>query len=81
MDQEDERYLVDLVKNLVKEYVRGEDCLNLLALPMTNDAANSSAARLVKEAGAQRRTIGQLEPDPHVFGTAGANVGRGTYQT
>ena len=27
---------------------------------MTNDAANSSAARLVKEAGAQQRTIGQL---------------------
>lgn len=56
---------MDLVKNLVKEYVRGEDCLNLLALPMTNDAANSNAARLVKEAGAQQRTIGQLEPSPH----------------
>ncbi|SLM36997.1 P-loop containing nucleoside triphosphate hydrolase [Lasallia pustulata] len=61
---EDERYLVDLVKNLAKEYVRGEDCLNLLALPMTNDAANSNAARLVKEAGAQQRTIGVLtKPD------------------
>lgn len=57
-DQESERYLVDLVKNLVKEYIKGEDCLNLLALPMTNDAANSSAARLIKEAGAQQRTIG-----------------------
>lgn len=67
MGQENERYLVDLVKNLVKEYVRGEDCLNLLALPMTNDAANSSAARLVKEAGAQNRTIGQLTPSPQIF--------------
>ena len=42
------------------EYIRGEDCINLLTLPLTNDAANSSAARLIKEAGVQERTIGQF---------------------
>ncbi|KAL6714488.1 hypothetical protein ACLMJK_007912 [Lecanora helva] len=60
----EEAYLVDLVKNLVKEYICAEDCINLLALPMTDDPANSSASRLVREVGAESRTLGCLtKPD------------------
>lgn len=57
--QEDERYLVKLVRNLVKDYITVDNCINLLALPMTDDAANSSAAGIIKEVGAQARTMGK----------------------
>ncbi|KAI9876220.1 MAG: hypothetical protein M1830_007009, partial [Pleopsidium flavum] len=61
---EEERYLVNLVKNLVKEYIRADDCINLLAIAMTDDAANSSAMGIIREIGAQNRTIGVLtKPD------------------
>ena len=54
-----EEYLVTLVKNLVKEYINSPDCINLLAIPMTDDPANSSASRLIREVkGARGRTIG-----------------------
>lgn len=54
-----EEYLVALVKNLVTEYISTPDCLNLLAIPMTDDPANSSASRLIRDVkGAGERTIG-----------------------
>ena len=54
-----EEYLVTLVKNLVTEYISTRDCINLLAIPMTDDPANSSASRLVRDVkGARDRTIG-----------------------
>ena len=28
----EEAYLVDLIKNLIKEYIKAEDCINLLAV-------------------------------------------------
>ena len=60
----EEAYLVDLVKNLVKEYIKADDCINLLALPMTDDPANSSASRLIREVKAESRTVGCLtKPD------------------
>lgn len=53
-----------LVANLVKMYIQTDNCLNLLALPMTDDAANSTASKLVQEFKAQDRTIGVLtKPD------------------
>ncbi|KAL9100044.1 MAG: hypothetical protein Q9163_004537 [Psora crenata] len=59
-----EEYLVTLVKNLVKAYISADDSLNLLAIPMTDDPANSSALRLVRELKAESRTIGCLtKPD------------------
>ena len=48
-----------LVKNLVKDYIRADSSINLLALPMTTDATNCTAAGIVKEVHAQDRTIGQ----------------------
>ncbi|KAL8905302.1 MAG: hypothetical protein Q9207_002735 [Kuettlingeria erythrocarpa] len=60
----EEEYLVKLVANLVKTYIQTDNCLNLLALPMTDDAANSTASKLVQEYKAQDRTIGVLtKPD------------------
>lgn len=61
---EGEVYLLALVQNLVKEYVKAEDCINVLAMPMTHDPANSSASRLIKELKAEGRTVGCLtKPD------------------
>lgn len=63
-DVAEEEYLVDLVKNLVKEYISAEDCINLLAIPMTDDPANSSASKLVRDIRAEARTVGCLtKPD------------------
>ncbi|RAK97752.1 putative dynamin GTPase [Aspergillus ibericus CBS 121593] len=64
-EQEDERYLVNLVENLVKYYIMQDHCIVLLTLPMTNDATNSSAARIMQEVrGAKSRTMGVLtKPD------------------
>lgn len=46
--------------NLAKKYMQGDNCINLLALTMTDDAANSTAAGIVKEVeGAQCRTVGK----------------------
>ena len=56
-----EEYLVTLLKNLVIEYISTSDSINLLAIPMTDDPANSSASRLIREAkGARDRTIGGM---------------------
>ena len=44
-DVPEESYLVDLVENLVRQYIKADNCINLLALPMTDNPANSSASR------------------------------------
>ena len=63
-DNAEEEYLVQLVKNLVTDYIKEETCINLLALPMSDDPANSNALRLIGEVGAKARTIGVLtKPD------------------
>lgn len=60
-----EKYLVTLVENLVKQYTKADNCIILLTMPMTDDATNSSAARIVREIpGASARTLGVLtKPD------------------
>ena len=63
-DVEEENYLVQLVRNLVKSYVSSKDSINLLALPVTDDPANSSALRLIREVKAEARTVGCVtKPD------------------
>lgn len=64
-EQDDESFLVYLVENLVKSYVGQDNSIVLLTLPMTDDATNSSAARLVRGInGAKERTLGVLtKPD------------------
>ena len=59
-----EKYLPALVRNLVTDYIKADNCINLLAIPMTDDPANSSATALIEKAGANSRTIGVLtKPD------------------
>ncbi|KAE8374985.1 P-loop containing nucleoside triphosphate hydrolase protein [Aspergillus bertholletiae] len=62
---DEERYLILLIENLVKEYISQKNCIILLALPMTDDATNSSAARIMRNVrGAHERTLGVLtKPD------------------
>ena len=63
-DVPEESYLVDLVKNLVRQYIKADNCINILALPMTDDPANSNASRLIRDEDAETRTIGVLtKPD------------------
>lgn len=63
-DLSEDAYLVDLVKNLVREYVMAEDCINLLAITMTDDPANSSASKLLRDLKVDQRTVGCLtKPD------------------
>ncbi|KAL2354881.1 Dynamin family protein [Cryomyces antarcticus] len=57
-------YLVKLVRSLVKEYVRSENALVLLACSMEGDIATSSASSIVRKMGAEHRCIGVLtKPD------------------
>ena len=54
-------HLVSLVENLVRQYIKARNCIVLLALSMTDDATNSSAARIVKDMlGARKRTVSVL---------------------
>ncbi|KAJ5287445.1 hypothetical protein N7478_003131 [Penicillium angulare] len=64
-DNENEKYVVSLVSKLVKQYVLQENCIVLLTQSMTDDASNSTAARIVREVkGAKERTLGVLtKPD------------------
>jgi hypothetical protein len=62
---DEERYLVSLVKALVMQYVEQENCNIVLALPMTDDPANSNALAIIKELEAQSRTVGGLLSDLH----------------
>ncbi|KAJ0426342.1 P-loop containing nucleoside triphosphate hydrolase protein [Aspergillus carlsbadensis] len=62
---DEERYLVNLVENLVKDYISQESCIVLLTITMTDDVMNSSAARIMRDIrGAKTRTLGVLtKPD------------------
>ena len=53
-----------LVENLVKSYIGVESCIVLQTMTMNTDAMNNTAARVVREMGAQDRTLGVLtKPD------------------
>ena len=62
---EGEGFLVNLVTNLVKEYISQDNCIVLLTQTMTNDATNSKAAATIATVkGAKSRTLGVLtKPD------------------
>lgn len=60
----EDQYLVELVKNLVMDYIQDRNCINLLTLPMTDDPSNSNASVLIRRATAEARTVGVLtKPD------------------
>ena len=64
VDVPEEAYLMDLVRNLVKQYIKAENCVNLLALTMSHDLQTSSAFALIRDMKAEARTVGCLtKPD------------------
>ncbi|KAK6087193.1 dynamin family protein [Seiridium cupressi] len=58
--QEEDDYLVDVVKNLARHYIRKDSAIILWALPMNNDPETSISLSLIREARAQVRTIGVM---------------------
>jgi len=59
---------VNLVRNLVKEYIRADDCINLLMISMTDDPANSSASKLIRKIKAEVRIGVLTKPDRYQKG-------------
>ena len=63
-EDSEEADFIPLIRNLVREYIQDDKCINLLALAMTDDVCKLSALALVKEAKAEARTVGCLaKPD------------------
>lgn len=46
---EEKQYLVDLMTNLVKKYIKDDSCINLLAFTMTDDPANATASDIIRK--------------------------------
>ncbi|MCJ1387566.1 hypothetical protein MMC18_000409 [Xylographa bjoerkii] len=66
----DESYLIPMVKNLTKKYINDEYCINLLAMPMTDDVAVSTSFGIIEDVGVQGRTLGVLtKPDKIAVGS------------
>ncbi|KAI1263170.1 dynamin family protein [Xylariaceae sp. FL1019] len=57
-DQEEDEYIVKVVRNLTKAYVQSETAIIMWALPMNADPENSISLGIIREARASDRTIG-----------------------
>ena len=60
MDIIEKQYIINLIKNLIKQYIQIKSLINLLVIPITNNLANSSILKLIKELKAKYCTIGYL---------------------
>ncbi|KAI0968106.1 dynamin family protein [Xylaria arbuscula] len=57
-DQEEDEYIVKVVRNLTRHYVKREGAIIMWALPMNHDPENSISLGIIREAKAAERTIG-----------------------
>ncbi|CAJ2505850.1 Uu.00g132440.m01.CDS01 [Anthostomella pinea] len=57
-DQEEDEYVVKVVRNLTRDYIRREKAIIMWALPMNADPENSISLGIIREAKASDRTIG-----------------------
>ncbi|KAI3324441.1 dynamin family protein [Xylariaceae sp. AK1471] len=57
-DQEEDEYIVKVVRNLTRDYIRRETAIIMWALPMNADPENSISLGIIREAKAANRTIG-----------------------
>ncbi|KAJ3579395.1 hypothetical protein NPX13_g1172 [Xylaria arbuscula] len=57
-DQEEDEYIVKVVRNLTSHYIRREGAIIMWALPMNADPENSISLGIIREAKAAQRTIG-----------------------
>ncbi|KAJ5899513.1 hypothetical protein N7495_004257 [Penicillium taxi] len=64
-EHDKDAYLVHLVEKMVRQHISQANCIILLTLTMTDDATNSSAARIIRSIKAAKdRTLGVLtKPD------------------
>ncbi|KAI1074245.1 P-loop containing nucleoside triphosphate hydrolase protein [Whalleya microplaca] len=59
-EKEEDEYIVRVVKNLTREYIRREKAIIMWALPMNADSENSISLGIIREAKAVDRTIGVM---------------------
>ncbi|KAI0420979.1 dynamin family protein [Xylaria grammica] len=57
-DQEEDEYIVKVVRNLTRHYIKREHAIIMWALPMNADPENSISLGIIREAKAAQRTIG-----------------------
>ncbi|KAI0428442.1 dynamin family protein [Xylaria sp. FL1042] len=57
-DQEEDEYIVKVVRNLTRHYIKREGAIIMWALPMNADPENSISLGIIREAKAAKRTIG-----------------------
>lgn len=57
-DQEDDEYIVKVVRNLTRHYIQRKGAIIMWALPMNADPENSISLGIIREAKAANRTIG-----------------------
>ncbi|KAI1429709.1 dynamin family protein [Xylaria sp. FL1777] len=57
-DQEEDEYIVKVVRNLTRHYIKREGAIIMWALPMNADPENSISLGIIREAKAAERTIG-----------------------
>jgi hypothetical protein len=57
-DQEEDEYIVKVVRNLTRVYIQRETAIIMWALPMNADPENSISLGIIREAKASNRTIG-----------------------
>ena len=55
-----ERYLIDLVRNLIQQYIQANNFIILLALLMIDDSINFNASKLIRDEKIETRTIEML---------------------
>ncbi len=59
-DKEENDYLVKVVRNLTRAYIRRSEAIIMWALPMNHDLENSICLGIIREAKATDRTIGVI---------------------
>ncbi|KAI0105017.1 dynamin family protein [Nemania sp. FL0031] len=57
-DQEEDEYIVKVVRNLTRHYIQRQGAIIMWALPMNADPENSISLGIIREAKAADRTIG-----------------------
>ncbi|ELR05350.1 hypothetical protein VC83_09288 [Pseudogymnoascus destructans] len=58
--QKEDDYLVKVVENLAKKYIKHQQALVIHALPMSADPTTSRAGKVIRDLKAENRTIGVL---------------------
>ncbi|KAI0478784.1 P-loop containing nucleoside triphosphate hydrolase protein [Xylariaceae sp. FL0804] len=94
-EEKGEDYLISVVSNLTRSYVQRDGAIIMLALPMDQDIENAKTLKVIRDAGAEQRTIGVItkadvpdlnNPDRQAYWRAVLNgekqkVGHGFYCT